>query len=122
MDLTDRILDSLRGRLGITVCHPKFAGVLKVASASIDTVRFGWLDLPDDMKVVGRMVYCCQADWSADSIFVFDDEVSVVDAPAHMVVGAMLDMMDSDAAYDLQHPQADSDDENEDDWICEGGP
>lgn len=120
MDLTDRILDSLRGRLGITVCHPNFAGALKVTGASIDTVRFGWLDLPEEMKVVGRMVYCCQADWSADTIFVFDDEVSVVDAHAHMVVEAMLDMMDSDAAYDLQHPRGE--DEDEDDWICEGGP
>lgn len=120
MDLTERVLDSLRGRLGITVSHHDIAGELRVVGASNDTIRFGWKDMPEAMRVENRAVYCCRVDWSADPIYVFDDEVEVVDAPAHMVVEAMLDMMDSDVAYDLEHPR--SDDDEDDDWICEGAP
>ena len=91
MDLTQKILNGLRGRLGITVSHQDIAGELRVVGASNDTVRFGWKDMPEAMKVENRAVYCCRVDWSADPIYVFDDEVEVVDAPAHMVVDALLD-------------------------------
>ena len=120
MDLTQRILNRLRGRLGITVSHPDIAGRLKVVGATNDALRFGWHDMPEALKVPDRAVFLCGAEWSGDPFFVFADEVEVVDAPADMVVEAMLDMMDSDAAYDLEHPGADNDDD--DDWICEGAP
>ena len=93
MDLTEKILNGLRGRIDITVSHHEIAGVLRVVGASNDTIRFGWKDMPESMKVENRAVYCCKAEWSADPIYVFDDEVEVVDAPAHMVVEAMMDIV-----------------------------
>lgn len=91
MELTEKILNGLRGRIGITVSHHDIAGELQVIGASNDTTRFGWKDMPEAMRVENRAVYCCKSDWSADPIYVFDDEVDVVDAPAHMVVDALLD-------------------------------
>jgi hypothetical protein len=122
VELTERILASLRGHLGTTVSHPDVAGQLIVRGVTSDPVNFGWKLMPDSFRVEGRNVFCCEADWSLEPIFVFEDEVTVVDAPAEMVVSAMLDMMDSDAAYELQHPGSEDEDEEEDDWICEGGP
>ena len=120
MSLTARVLDSLRGRLGITVFHPDIGGRLEVVGATNDAVRFGWHGMPEALKVPGRVVLSCRAEWSNDPFYVFEDEITIVDAPADMVVEAMLDMMDSDAAYDLEHPR--SEDDEDDDWICEGAP
>lgn len=77
MDVNERVLNGLRGRLGIEVSHPNWAGALRVVGAS--------------NEIRGRLTYACEADWSGDLMFVFDDEVEVVDAPAHMVVDAMMD-------------------------------
>ena len=120
MDLTARVLNSLRAQLGITVSHPDIEGVLKVTGASVDTVKFGWVGMPDEMRSESRMVYCCNAERAAGPIYLFDDEVTVVDAPAELVVDAMLDMMDVDAAYNLQYPEQEEDEDE--DWICEGAP
>jgi hypothetical protein len=123
VELTERILASLRGHLGTTVSHPDVAGQLIVRGVTSDPVNFGWKLMPDSFRVEGRNVFCCEADWSLEPIFVFEDEVTVVDAPAEMVVSAMLDMLDTDTAYSLQHPEEDDDeDSDEDDWICEGQP
>jgi len=93
MDLTQRVLNRLRGRLDITVCHPQIAGELIVRGATNNAVDYGWDNMPPEMKV-DRPVYCCQPVWDATStVFVFADEVTVVDAPADMVVDEMLDMM-----------------------------
>ena len=91
MDVNERVLNGLRGRLGIEVSHPNWAGALRVVGASNDTVDYGWSKMPDGMRTRGRLTYACEADWSGDLMFVFDDEVEVVDAPAHMVVDAMMD-------------------------------
>ena len=122
MELTERILASLRGHLGTTVSHPDVAGQLIVRGVTSDPVNFGWKLMPDSFRVEGRNVFCCEADWSLEPIFVFEDEVTVVDAPAEMVVSAMLDMLDTDTAYSLQHPEDEEDDADEDDWACEGQP
>lgn len=111
MNLTERVLNKLRGRIGITVSHPDVDGKLKVIGATSDALRFGWKDMPEALKVPDRAVLLCGAEWSGDPYFFFADEVTVVDAPAHMVVEVMLDMMDSDAAYDLEHPENDDEDE-----------
>lgn len=93
MDLTERVLGMMKGRLGVMVSHPDIAGSMRVSGASTNTVDFGWTNMPDEMRVPDRMVYCCTSEWHADPIFVFADEATVVDAPASMVVDAMLELI-----------------------------
>ncbi len=93
MDLTERILARMKGQLGVTVSHPDIAGSMVVSGASSNPAEFGWENMPEEMRVPDRMVYCCTSDWHADPMFVFADEAIVVDAPADMVVDEMLDMM-----------------------------
>jgi len=94
MDLTQRVLNRLRGRLDITVSHPQIAGKLIVKGATHCALDYGWENMPPEMKV-DRAVYCCRPAWDEGfpAIFVFADEVTVVDAPADMVVDEMLDML-----------------------------
>ena len=94
MDLTQRVLNRLRGRLDITVSHPNYAGKLIVKGATNCALDYGWDNMPPEMKV-DRAVYCCRPAWdeTLPAVFVFADEVTVVDAPADMVVDEMLDMM-----------------------------
>jgi hypothetical protein len=94
MDLTQRVLNRLRGRLDITVSHSQIAGKLIVKGATNCALDYGWEEMPPEMKV-DRAVYCCRPAWdeALPAIFVFADEVTVVDAPADMVVDEMLDMM-----------------------------
>ena len=93
MELTQRVLNRLRGRLDIVVCHPQIAGELIVRGATNNAADYGWDNMPPEMKV-DRSVYCCQPVWDATStVFVFADEVTVVDAPADMVIDEMLDML-----------------------------
>ena len=93
-ELTRKILSSLKGYLDITVCHPEIAGELVVKGATNCALDFGWEHLPPEMRV-DRAVYCCQPAWdeAAPAVFVFADEVEIVDAPAYLVVGRMIDMM-----------------------------
>jgi hypothetical protein len=94
MDLTQRVLNRLRGRLDITVSHPNYAGKLIVKGATNCALDYGWDNMPPEMKV-DRAVYCCRPAWDErlPAEFFFADEVTVVDAPADMVVDEMLDMM-----------------------------
>jgi hypothetical protein len=109
MDLTSRVLERLRGRLDITVSHPQIAGKLIVKGATYCALDYGWENMPPEMKV-DRAVYCCRPAWdeALPAIFVFADDVTVVDAPADMVVDEMLDMlceMGADGAVDrLENP------------------
>ena len=93
-ELTRKILKSLKGFLDITVTHPQIAGRLIVKGASNDPRLFGWRDMPPEM-LVSRPVYCCRPAWdeSEPVVFVFMDEVEVVDAPAELVVIQMINMM-----------------------------
>jgi hypothetical protein len=94
MDLTQRVLNRLRGRLDITVSHPNYAGKLIVKGITNCALDYGWETMPPEMKV-DRAVYCCRPAWDErlPVEFFFVDEVTVVDAPADMVVDEMLDMM-----------------------------
>lgn len=93
-ELTRKILKSLKGFLDITITHPQVAGRLIVKGASNDPRLFGWRDMPEEMRV-SRPVYCCRPAWdeSAPVVFVFMDEVEVVDAPAELVVIQMINLM-----------------------------
>ena len=92
MDLTQRVLNRLRGRLDITVCHPSYAGKLVVKGITNCATDYWFEGMPEEMKV-DRVVYRCAAEETFHRIFVFADEAIVVDAPADLVVDEMLDMM-----------------------------
>ena len=94
LELTERILSSLKGYLDITVTHPDITGKLVVVGAAVSGLDAPWCDMPEEMKV-DRTVYCCQQNTlrSLAPVFVFADDVTVVDAPAYLVVGRMLDML-----------------------------
>ena len=94
LELTERILSSLKGYLDITVTVPGVAGRLTVVGATNSALRCSWENMPPEMKV-DRAVYCCRPAWdeARGPVFVFADDVTVVDAPAYLVVGRMLDMM-----------------------------
>jgi hypothetical protein len=118
-ELTRKILKSLKGFLDITVTHPQIAGRLIVKGASNDPRLFGWLEMPPEMQV-SRPVYCCRPAWdeSAPVVFVFMDEVEIVDAPADIVVDKLLDMLAEMGAYDavdrLEFGEADGSSDVED--------
>ena len=125
MDLTSNILCGLKGYLGITVSHPKIDGELQVVGATVDAVEYGWTNMPDEMRVKDRKVYCCQSDRSTDMVFVFEDEVEVINAPAYLVVGALMDRIyeiNPDSARLLEDDGDGEVDEDDEDWICEGAP
>ncbi len=92
MELTQRILDSLKGCLGVTVAHPITGDRLRVNGFTDNPVEFGWVDMPPSMKVEGRHVYCCKTE-GGETVWVFTDEVRVVDAPADMVVDALMELV-----------------------------
>jgi len=93
-ELTQKILDSLKGHLDITVCHPEIAGELVVTGCTNNAAEYGWENMPAEMRVA-RMVYCCRPAWdeAGDPVFVFADEVAIVDAPAAVVIDKMIDRM-----------------------------
>ena len=93
-ELTQTILKSLKGYLDITVTHFSVNGRLTVKGAVVSGRDAPWRDMPAEMRV-DRAVYCCQQNTlrSLAPVFVFADEVEVVDAPAYLVVGRMIDRM-----------------------------
>lgn len=93
MELTQRILNSLKGCLGVTVAHPITGDRLRVNGFTDDPAEFGWVGMPDEMKVAGRHVYCCKTEGTGETVWVFADEVRVVDAPADMVVDTLLELL-----------------------------
>ena len=93
MELTQRILGGLKGCLGVTVTHPITGDRLRVNGFTDNPVEFGWDDMPPAMKVAGRHVYCCKTEGTGETVWVFADEVQVVDAPADMVVDALMEIL-----------------------------
>ncbi len=93
-ELTQKILSTLKGHLDITVCHPELAGELVVTGCTINASEYRWENMPTEMRVA-RMVYCCRPAWdeAGDPVFVFADEVTIVDAPAAVVIDKMIDRM-----------------------------
>jgi hypothetical protein len=95
MELTQRVLQSLKGCLD-TVITTSIAGDgnrLRVTGWTDNPVEFGWEGMPEAMKVAGRHVYCCKAEGTGEVVWVFADEVRVVDAPADMVVDALMEIL-----------------------------
>jgi hypothetical protein len=95
MELTQRVLQSLKGCLD-TVVTTSIAGAgnrLRVTGWTDNPVEFGWDDMPPSMRVPGRHVYCCKAEGTGEVVWVFSDEVRVVDAPADMVVDALMEIL-----------------------------
>ena len=120
MELTQRILNSLKGCLGVTVAHPTTGDRLRVNGFTDDPAEFGWVGMPDEMKVAGRHVYCCKAQDTGETVWVFADEVQAVDAPADMVVDALMELVwqvNPDAADRIVQGEDGEvdDDEDEDD-------
>ena len=93
MELTQRILNSLKGYLGVTVAHPTTGARLRVNGFTDNPAEFGWVGMPDEMKVAGRHVYCCKTEGTGEAVWVFADEVQAVDAPADMVVDALMELV-----------------------------
>ena len=93
MELTQRILNSLKGCLYITVTHSSTGDRLRVNGFTDNPVEFGWTDMPEKMKVANRHVYCCKTEDTGEVVWVFADEVQVVDAPADMVVDALMELL-----------------------------
>ena len=93
MELTQRILNSLKGCLGVTVAHSIRGDRLRVNGFTDNPVEFGWIGMPEAMKAAGRHVYCCKAEGTGEVVWVFADEVRVVDAPADMVVDALMEIL-----------------------------
>ena len=118
MELTQRILDSLKGCLGVTVAHPTTGDRLRVNGFTDNPVEFGWDDMPPAMKVAGRHVYCCHTEWTGETVWVFANEVQVVDAPADMVVDALMEILWSvnpDVAERIVQGEVDEVNDEEDD-------
>jgi len=129
--LKKRILEGLRGHLDITVSHPDIAGRLIVRGCTNNADDYAWENMPTEMRVP-RMVYCCVPAWdeAADSVFVFADEVAIVEAPADVVIDAMIDMMYEEGLDDaadrltdrVETLKWDGEDEEEDMGTLEGAP
>ena len=120
MELTQRILNSLKGCLGVTVGHPTTGDRLRVNGFTDNPVEFGWDNMPSAMKVAGRHVYRCKTEGTGEIVWVFADEVRVVDAPADMVVDALMELVwqvNSDAADRIVQGEDGevNDDEDDDD-------
>lgn len=117
MELTERILRGMKGYLGITVVHPDISGKLVVTGATVNAAELTWAEMPDHMRVSGRWVYCCRAEGSEGPVFVFADEVTVVGAPAYLIVGALMDeiyMINPDVARRIEEGEDGEVDEEED--------
>ena len=118
MELTQRILNSLKGCLGVTVAHPTMGARLRVTGWTDNPVEFGWDNMPSAMKVADRHVYCCKAQDTGETVWVFADEVRVVDAPADMVVDALMELVwqvNPDAADRIVQGEDGEVDDDEDD-------
>lgn len=119
MELTDRVLQSLKGCLGVTVAQSVRGDRLRVTGFTDNPVEFGWVGMPDEMKAPGRHVYCCKSEDTGERAWVFADEVQVVDAPADMVVDALMEILwqvNPDAAERIV--QGKDGEEEEDDDHC----
>ena len=114
-DFTHNILQSMKGYLDITVSHPSYAGKLIVKGAAVSGLDAPWRGIPTEMRVE-RTVYCCVPAWdeARDPVFVFADDVTVIDAPAYLVVGRMMDRM-YERGLDIDRMMNDEDEDDIDD-------
>lgn len=97
MNLTRNILAGLHGRLDIKVLRKGFLGYdpLIVVGVAPDGSKSCWTDVPKAF-LQNKMLYCVEGPdglggWGRE--FIFAEDVEVIDAPAGLVVEALLDLM-----------------------------
>lgn len=118
MNLTHRILSRLHGRLDIKVIRKGSLGYdpLTVIGVARDGSRSGWTDVPEALRQNRMLYYVYGPDgtggWGRE--FIFADEVEVIDAPARLVVEALLDLvgtLDGELAQRLEYGEDCEDEE-----------
>ena len=125
MDLTDKILAGMHGRLDITVVRKGGPYVpLHVVGITASGLNHAWTDLPTEFRQ-DKMVYLVHGEDISGRQFIFAEDTEIIDAPASAVVDAMLDLIgqiDADVAERLELAHLAPELSEDDDWICEGGP
>jgi len=97
MNLTRTVLARLHGRLDIKVLRKGALGYdpLTVIGVARDGSKSGWTDVPEALRQNRMLYYVHGPDglggWGRE--FIFADEVEVIDAPARLVVEALLDLV-----------------------------
>jgi hypothetical protein len=101
MDITEKILSKMHGRLDITVVRKGGPYVpLHVVGATVSGLNQAWTDLPTQFRQ-DKMVYIVHGEDVQGREFIFAEDTHIIDAPASAVVEAMLDLVgqiDSDVA------------------------
>lgn len=101
MDITDKILSKMHGRLDITVVRKGGPYVpLHVVGITVSGLNESWTDLPEQFRQ-DKMVYIVHGEDIPGRQFIFAEDTHIIDAPASAVVEAMLDLVgqiDSDVA------------------------
>ena len=124
MNLTDKILAGMHGRLDITVVRKDGPYVpLHVVGISVSGLNHAWTDLPAEFRQ-DKMVYIVHGEDVQGREFIFAEDTHVIDAPASAVVEALMDLVgqiNQDVAERVWYGE-DGEVIDEDDWICEGAP
>ena len=127
MNLTDKILAGMHGRLDITVVRKGGPYVpLHVVGATVSGLNQAWTDLPEQFRQ-DKMVYLVHGEDIQGRQFIFAEDTEVIDAPAGAVVDALMVLVGSvdpdvaDRVWYGEDGEVDEVDEDED-WICEGAP
>ena len=124
MDLTDKILAGMHGRLDITVVRKDGPYVpLHVVGIASSGLNSPWTDLPAQFRQ-DKMVYIVHGEDISGRQFIFAEDTEVIDAPAGAVVDALMVLVgqvDPDVADRVWYGEDGEVDEDED-WICEGAP
>ena len=122
MNLTDKILAGMHGRLDITVVRKDGPYVpLHVVGISVSGLNHAWTDLPAEFRQ-DKMVYIVHGEDVQGREFIFAEDTHVIDAPASAVVDALMDLVgqiNQDVAERVWYGE-DGEVIDEDDWICEG--
>lgn len=93
MNLTDKILAGMHGRLDITVVRKGGPYVpLHVIGVSASGLRSPWTDLPGGFRQ-DKMVYIVHGEDIQGRQFIFAEDTEIIDAPANAVVEAMLERL-----------------------------
>ena len=93
MNLTDKILAGMHGRLDITVVRKGGPYVpLQVGGATVSGLNQAWTDLPEQFRQ-DKMVYLVHGEDISGRQFIFAEDTYIIDAPASAVVEAMLDLV-----------------------------
>jgi len=124
MDLTDKILAGMHGRLDITVVRKGGPYVpLHVVGVTVSGLNHAWTDLPEEFRQ-DKMVYLVHGEGVQGRQFIFAEDSRIINAPASAVVDAVLALVaqiDHEVAWKLTEDH-EGEIGGDDDWICEGGP